>query len=87
MLVAPLEPLERGFGLPAAVSRETVNAASVSLNYSSAKAQRELGWTYRCASDMWLEVIDQELQLLAARKKRDLLSRLKPVVEDEYAFS
>jgi dihydroflavonol-4-reductase len=73
-----LEPLQRWAGMPAVVSRETV-MASFPLNMSSAKAQRELGWTYRPAKEMWLEIIDQELELLAQRKKRDLVSRLKPM--------
>jgi hypothetical protein len=78
-MFAPLEPLQRLAGLPAAVSRETASAASISMVYSSAKAQRELGWSYRPAKEMWLETIDQEIELLAERKKRDLVSRLKPV--------
>ncbi|HMQ52572.1 MAG TPA: NAD-dependent epimerase/dehydratase family protein [Anaerolineae bacterium] len=78
LMFAPLEPLQRAVGLPAVVSRETVSA-SVFLNYSSQKAQRELGWTYRPAREMWLGIIDEELELLANRKKRDLISRLKPV--------
>lgn len=79
ILFAPLETLQRLVGLPAAVSRETAAAASMSMVYSSAKAQRELGWTYRPATEMWLDTIDQELTLLAQRKKRDVVSRLKPV--------
>ena len=79
ILFAPLEPLQRLVGMPAAVSRETATAASISMVYSSAKAQRELGWTYRPAKEMWLDTIDQELTLLAQRKKRDVVSRLKPV--------
>jgi dihydroflavonol-4-reductase len=79
IMFAPLEPLQRLAGLPAAVSRETASAASISMVYSSAKAQRELGWSYRPAKEMWLETIDQEIELLAERKKRDLVSRLKPV--------
>jgi dihydroflavonol-4-reductase len=80
---APLEPLQRWAGMPAAVSRETVKVGNIALNMSSAKAQRELGWTYRPAKEMWLEIIDQELELLAQRKKRDLVSRLKPVETGE----
>jgi hypothetical protein len=53
------------------------------MNYSSAKAQRELGWTYRPAQAMWRDIIDEELKLLANRKKRDLMSRLKPVETSE----
>ena len=78
VLFAPVEPLERLSGLPAAVSSETVSA-SVSMNYSGEKAKRELGWTYLPAREMWFGIIDRELELLAGRKKRDLMSRLKPV--------
>ena len=80
---APLEPLQRLAGLPAFISRETVAGSSVFLNFSSAKAQRELGWTYRPAKEMWLDILDQELKLLASRQKRDLVSRLKPVETSE----
>ncbi len=82
VMFAPMEPLQRLAGLPAAVSRESVSA-SVSLNYSGAKAQRELGWTYRPAKEMRLGIMDQELKLLASRQKRDLVSRLKPVETTE----
>jgi hypothetical protein len=78
-MFAPLEPLQRMVGLPAAVSRESASAASISMAYSSLKAQRELGWTFRPAKEMWPEIIDGEIELLAGRKKRDLVSRLKPV--------
>ncbi len=78
----PLEPLQRAAGLPAFLSRETVRGATASLYYSSEKAQRELGWSHRSAQEMWLTTIDSELELLARRKKRDLISRLKPVEID-----
>jgi len=78
LLCAPLEPLQRMVGLPAFVSRETVRT-SASFNYSSQKAQRELGWTHRSTQAAWLDIIDEELKLLAQRQKRDLISRLKPV--------
>jgi dihydroflavonol-4-reductase len=79
VMFAPLEPLQRLVGLPAFISRETVEASSISYNFSSAKAQRELGWTYRPSKEMWHDIIDQELKLLTSRKQRDLVSRLKPV--------
>ena len=78
VMFAPMEPLQRAAGLPAFISRETVSA-SMNLNYSSAKAQRELGWAHRPAREMWLSIIDQELVLLANRTTRDVISRLKPV--------
>jgi dihydroflavonol-4-reductase len=77
LMFAPFEPLLRFVGLPAFISREIVTA-SMHLNYSSAKAQRDLGWTYRPVKEMWLDIIDAELALLANRQKRDLVSRLKP---------
>jgi dihydroflavonol-4-reductase len=79
LFFVPLEPLQRMAGLPAFISRETVSGNRVSLNFSSAKAQRELGWRYRPAKEMWLDIVDQELKLLTNRQKRDLVSRLKPV--------
>lgn len=75
----PLEPLQRAAGLPAFMSRETVRGASCSLNYSSEKAQQELGWTYRSAREMWHGIIDGEIDLLAKRRNQGLLSRLKPM--------
>jgi dihydroflavonol-4-reductase len=77
-LFALLEPVLRLVGLPAFISRETVTA-SMDLNYSSAKAQHELGWTYQPAKEMWLGIIEEELVLLAQRGKSSLVSRLKPM--------
>jgi nucleoside-diphosphate-sugar epimerase len=78
-LFALLEPLHRLLGLPAFISRETVTAGSINWYFSSDKAQRELGWTHHSAEAMWFSTIDGELELLASRRKRDLISRLKPV--------
>jgi dihydroflavonol-4-reductase len=80
-LFAPLEPLERALGLPAFLSRETVRAASAQLDYSSAKAQRELGWQHREPRQMWLEVLDRERELLAQRRERgqSWRERLRPL--------
>jgi dihydroflavonol-4-reductase len=75
----PAEPLQRMAGLPAFLSRETVRGADTNLNYSGAKAIRELGWSHRSARDMWLNAIDGEIALLAQRQRRDLIARLKPV--------
>lgn len=79
LMFAPLEPIQRWLGMPAFISRETVSGTQGSLAFSSAKAQRELGWRHRAAREMWSEVIDAEHRLLAARRKRDLVSRLMPV--------
>jgi dihydroflavonol-4-reductase len=76
---APLEPLQRRLGLPAFLSRETVRATSMNWNYSSAKAQQELGWTHCSAETMWFAALDGEIQLLAKRRARNLVQRLKPL--------
>lgn len=77
-----LEPLQRAFGLPAFMSRESVLAGASNLNYSSEKAKRELGWTHQTAREMWFNTIDRELELLSKRRKRGLLSRLNPMEND-----
>jgi dihydroflavonol-4-reductase len=76
VMFAPMEPLFRLAGLPAVLSRETV-AASYPLNYSSAKAQRELGWRFPAAADMWPQIVERERQLLALRT--GLRAKLRPV--------
>lgn len=83
VLFAPLASVERRLGLPAFISREVAIGAGASLSFSSAKAQRELGWSYRPARELWLSIIDDELRLLAGRTRRDLRSRLRPVEPDE----
>ncbi|WP_310565155.1 NAD-dependent epimerase/dehydratase family protein [Hydrogenophaga sp.] len=62
-----MEPLQRMLGLPAFMSRETVDASSVHLNYSAAKAQRELGWQHPGAAAMWDRVITEERALMQDR--------------------
>ena len=81
-LYAPFEPLQRRLGLPAFASRELVRAAAMSLYYKSDKAKQELGWHHLGAEEMWLKTIDGELELLKRRKKRDLVSRLRPIDEE-----
>lgn len=83
LMLAPMAPLLRMVGLPAFFSQETVVSSGISYNFSSAKAQRELGWTYRPIKEMWADIFDEELKLLAKRKRRDLASRLKPVETSE----
>jgi dihydroflavonol-4-reductase len=81
LLLAPLEPLERALGLPAFFSRETVAAGSLSLNYSSAKAQRDLAWGTPPAVEIWPRIIEAERALMAQR--RGFLAKLRtmPVVK------
>jgi dihydroflavonol-4-reductase len=80
-MFAAIEPVQRWLGLPAFISRETVLSDRSSLSFSSAKAQRELGWTHRPAGEMWSSILDEEHMLRSARKKRDVVSQLKPVVD------
>lgn len=80
---ALMEPIQRWLGLPASISRETALSDKSSLSFSSAKAQRELGWTHRPAYEMWSSIINEEHKLLSARKRRDLASQLKPVEVSE----
>lgn len=81
LALGPMAFLLRAVGLPAFFSQELVMSTGIAYNFSGAKAQRELGWTYRPVKQMWEEIIDEELKLLAQRQKRDLVSRLKPVEE------
>lgn len=83
LFFAPLEPLQRAVGLPAFLSRETVRAGATNLNYSGEKAKRELGWNYKAGKDMWLDIIDGELELLKKRRNQNLISRLKPLENGE----
>lgn len=75
----PMEPLQRAVGLTAFLSRETVASGAKNLNYSSAKAQRELGWTYKTAEEMWFDTIDKEIELLQKYHQGNLISRIKPL--------
>jgi hypothetical protein len=73
-----MAPLLRRLGFPAFISAETVTG-DVNRRFSSAKAQRELGWTYRSANQMWMETMDQEMAILKQRKGQNLLQKLKPM--------
>jgi dihydroflavonol-4-reductase len=79
VLFAPLEALQRMLGLPAFISRETVRSSAMQMRYSSAKAMRDLGWTYRPAEAMWLETLDREIELRDRRGKCSLVRRLAPL--------
>ncbi|HJS19292.1 MAG TPA: NAD-dependent epimerase/dehydratase family protein [Anaerolineales bacterium] len=81
LMFATLEPLQRVMGMPAFISRETAASGAIDYYFTSQKAQQELGWIYRPAKQTWEEVIDAELELRRKRKKRDLVSRLKPLNE------
>jgi dihydroflavonol-4-reductase len=90
VLVAPLEPLQRMLGLPAFFSRESVRGGSTNWNYSSEKAQRELGWSHGDAEAMWSGALQGEIELLAQRKHQNWIQRLKPLAtiqQDPHAAS
>jgi nucleoside-diphosphate-sugar epimerase len=55
-----LEPLLRLFGLPAFISRESVESSYVSFRYMSEKAKRELGWNPRSAEQAWVDTLKAE---------------------------
>lgn len=76
-----LEPLQRMAGLPAFLSRETLTASKSHLNYSAARARRELGWTHPAPGPMWDAIIVAEQALMAGRK--GFIGKLhhQPVVE------
>ncbi len=82
IMFAPLEPLQRLLGLTAFISRETVRSGSLNYCFSNEKARRELGWQPRPVREAWLETLERERELKARRRKRDLTSRLRPLVED-----
>jgi dihydroflavonol-4-reductase len=82
MTFALMEPLLRLMGLPAFMSREVARGADANFYYSNEKARGELGWRPRPVRELWLETMQGERELKAGRRKRDLKSRLMPVVED-----
>jgi nucleoside-diphosphate-sugar epimerase len=70
-----MEPLLRAAGLPAFLSRDAVDCTRANLNYSSAKARRDLGWTHPGAAEMWDRIVREERELIDAR--RGLRGRLR----------
>lgn len=75
--MALMEPLLRAVGLPAFMSRETVDVSRAHLNYSSARARRELDWMHPLPSEMWDAIVTREAQLLSLRN--GLVNRLRPL--------
>ena len=63
-----MEPIQRALGIPAFMSRESVEVTRAHLDYSSAKAQRDLGWTQPDRESMWDPIIHRERELMAGRK-------------------
>ena len=80
-MMASLEPMERALGLPAFLSRDTVQVSRAHLNYDAAKARRDLGWTHPDADAMWDRIVAEERELMGRR--RGFVERLRhqPVVE------
>ncbi len=80
--MAMVELVLRGLGLPAFLSREAVDTTRCHLNYSAARAQRELGWTHPDAESMWAAIVEAERRLMAARQGWKARLRHQAVVED-----
>ena len=74
--MAVVEHVLRRLGLPAFLSRETVDIGSSGLHYTSAKARRMLGWTHPEPGPMWDRIVEGERRLLAGR--HGVLDRLRP---------
>jgi nucleoside-diphosphate-sugar epimerase len=72
-----LEPVQRALGLPPFLSREAVAASSAHLNFSAAKARRELGWSHPAPEAMWDRIVRREQEL--ARLRKGFRDRLRPL--------
>jgi nucleoside-diphosphate-sugar epimerase len=68
-------PALRALRLPAFMSPDAVDASRVNLNYSSAKAHRDLDWRHPDAAAMWDRIVQEERALIEAR--RGFLQRLR----------
>jgi dihydroflavonol-4-reductase len=60
VICAMIEPVQRLAGLPNVFSKEVFTAGSVHLNYSGAKAERELGARFRDARQAWHDTLEAE---------------------------
>jgi len=80
--MALMEPLLRALGVPAFLSRDSVDTQRGHFNYTSAKARRDLGWTHPAFADMWPSIIAREQALMAKRSGFLAKLRHQPVVED-----
>jgi len=54
------QALVRAAGLPAFLSRDTVDVTKAHLNYRSAKASRDLGWSHPGVDEMWERIVGRE---------------------------
>jgi dihydroflavonol-4-reductase len=77
-----VEPLQRAVGLPAVLSRDTVDQSRGHFNYTSAKAHRDLGWTHPGVDEMWDRIIRRERELMAERSGFLNKLRHQSVVDD-----
>lgn len=67
---ALVEPLQRWLGLPVVFSADLARAGAMDLQFSGAKAERELGITFRAPDAAWLETLAAERARRAARRDR-----------------
>ena len=74
--LAAIEPLQRVLGYPAVLSRYAVDVSRAHLNYSAAKARRDLGWSHPGPIEMWDDIIRTERELMARR--RGFRDKLRP---------
>lgn len=71
------EALLRTAGLPAFLSRDLVDQTRGDYDYSSSKAERDLGWSCPPAAEMWDQIFADEQKLLAQRD--GVRNKLRPV--------
>lgn len=71
------EALLRRAGLPAFLSRDLVDQTRGDYDYSSSKAEEELGWSCPPAAEMWDQIFADEQELLAQRN--GLRNKLRPI--------
>ena len=74
-----MAPLLRAIGFPAFLSPDTVDVTRAHLNYSSAKAQRDLGWQHPDAASMWDRIVHEERALLDLRRGQGFRKQLRHV--------
>lgn len=65
--VALLEPLQRMLGIPAFLSRGSVDVSRGHLDFSSARAHADLGWRHPDAEAMWTRIVEGERRAMATR--------------------
>lgn len=75
--MALMEPLLRAAGLPAFLSREAVDIGVTGLNYSAAKATRQLDWPHPDAAALWDRIVTEERRLMGLRT--GFRDRLRPL--------